>query len=45
MSFSVPAPALAFWNESANKYVVDAGAYGLQVSASSADSDIKLSGR
>lgn len=44
VSFSVKASALAFWNESENKYVVDSGDYGLQVGASSADSDIKLTG-
>ena len=44
VSFSVKASALAFWNESENKYVVDSGDYGLQVAASSADSDIKLTG-
>lgn len=42
VTFGVKASSLAFWNESENKYVVDSGDYGLQVSSSSADSDIKL---
>jgi beta-glucosidase len=44
VSFTVKASALAFWNETENKYVVDSGDYGLQVGTSSADSDIKLTG-
>ena len=44
VSFSVKASALAFWNETENKYVVDSGDYGLQVGASSADADIELTG-
>jgi beta-glucosidase len=42
VTFGVKASSLAFWNDSENKYVVDPGDYGLQVSSSSADSDIKL---
>jgi beta-glucosidase len=33
---------LAFYDESAGRYVVDAGRYGLQVGSSSADSDVRL---
>ena len=42
VTFTVPALKLAFWNEDSNEYVVDPGRYGLEVSTSSADSDIKL---
>jgi beta-glucosidase len=42
VTFRVKASSLAFWDENENKYVVDSGDYGLQVSSSSADSDIKL---
>jgi beta-glucosidase len=44
VSFNVKGSALAFWNETDNKYVVDSGDYGLQVGASSADADIELTG-
>ena len=44
VTFTVPASKLAFFDEASNKYVVDPGRYGLQVGASSADSDIKLTG-
>ena len=42
VTFTVPALKLAFWNEDSNEYVVDPGRYGLEISTSSADSDIKL---
>jgi beta-glucosidase len=42
VTFAVPALKLAFWNEDQNQYVVDPGRYGLEVSTSSADSDIQL---
>jgi beta-glucosidase len=42
VTFTVPVKKLAFFDESASKYVVDPGQYGLQVGTSSADSDIKL---
>jgi beta-glucosidase len=40
--FTVPVQKLAFFDESANKYVVDRGQYGLQLGSSSANSDVKL---
>ena len=42
VTFKVAASALAFFDEKSNKYVVDAGRYGLQVGSSSANADIKL---
>ena len=41
VSFSVPVANLAFYNQNANRWQVDDGRYGLQVSTSSADSDIQ----
>jgi beta-glucosidase len=42
VTFTVPVRKLAFFDESAQEFVVDRGRYGLQVGSSSADSDIKL---
>ncbi|HZY77793.1 MAG TPA: glycoside hydrolase family 3 C-terminal domain-containing protein [Jatrophihabitantaceae bacterium] len=42
VTFKVKASKLAFFDEKANKYVVDPGRYGLQVASSSADSDVQL---
>jgi beta-glucosidase len=42
VTYTVPVKKLAFFDETANKYVLDPGQYGLQVGSSSADSDIKL---
>ncbi|HEU5008881.1 MAG TPA: glycoside hydrolase family 3 C-terminal domain-containing protein [Jatrophihabitantaceae bacterium] len=42
VTFQVKASKLAFFNEKANKYVVDPGRYGLEVGSSSADADIQL---
>jgi beta-glucosidase len=42
VTFTVKASALAFFDETSNKYVLDPGAYGLQIGSSSADSDIAL---
>ncbi|MBE7187650.1 glycoside hydrolase family 3 C-terminal domain-containing protein [Jatrophihabitans endophyticus] len=49
VTFSVKAAKLAFFDESANKYVVDPGRYGLQVASSSSDvqlhTAVKVSGQ
>ncbi len=42
VTFQVKASSLAFWDTTANKYVVDPGRYGLQVSSSAADADVQL---
>ena len=42
VTFPVKASALAFFDEASNKYVVDPGAYGLQVGSSSANADVRL---
>jgi len=42
VNMSVKAADLAFFDEAQNKYVVDIGRYGIQISNSSADSDIQL---
>ncbi|AGL16135.1 glycoside hydrolase family 3 domain-containing protein [Actinoplanes sp. N902-109] len=42
VTFTVPVSKLAFFDEQANRYVVDPGRYELQVGSSSADSDIRL---
>lgn len=42
VTLTVNVPDLAFFNEDQNKYVIDDGRYGIQISDSSADSDIKL---
>ncbi len=42
VSFSLPVANLAFFNQSAGRWQVDDGRYGLQVSTSSSDSDIQL---
>jgi len=42
VTFTVPVKNLAFFDQTANKYVVDPGRYGLQVGSSSADKDVKL---
>jgi beta-glucosidase len=44
VSFTVKAAQLAFFDEAANKYVVDPGKYSLQVGSSSANADIALRG-
>lgn len=41
ITFSVPVSKLAFFDETANKYVVDQGTYDIELSTSSADSDIQ----
>ncbi len=41
VSFTVPAAKLAFFDEASNRYVVDNGVYGLQLSTSSADSAVE----
>ena len=41
VSFRVPVADLALYNQSANRWQVDDGLYGLQVSTSSADPDIQ----
>jgi beta-glucosidase len=40
--FSLPVANLAFFNQTAGRWQVDDGRYGLQVSTSSADADIQL---
>ncbi len=40
VSLTVAVPNLAFYNESANRYEVDDGRYGIQISNSAADGDI-----
>jgi beta-glucosidase len=40
VTLTVSVPNLAFFNESANRYEVDDGRYGIQISSSAADSDI-----
>ena len=42
IAFTVPVAKLAFWDDRAHRYVVDPGEYGLEISTSSADSDIRL---
>ena len=42
VSLAVKVPNLAFWNSTLNKWVVDTGRYGVQISKSSADADIQL---
>ncbi len=42
VSFTVKVPDLAFFDNDLNKWVVDSGRYGVQVSTSSADADIQL---
>ena len=42
ITFAVPAAKLAFWDDRAHRYVVDPGEYGLEISTSSADADIRL---
>ena len=42
VSFSVKVPDLAFFDNDLNKWVIDNGRYGVQISTSSADSDIQL---
>lgn len=40
VTLTVSVPNLAFFNETANRYEVDDGRYGIQISSSAADSDI-----
>ena len=40
VTLTVSVPNLAFFNQSTNRYEVDDGRYGIQISSSSADSDI-----
>jgi beta-glucosidase len=40
VTLDVNVPDLAFWDESADRYVVDDGRYGVQIASSSADADI-----
>ena len=40
VTLTVAVPNLAFYNESANRYEVDDGRYGIQISSSAANSDI-----
>lgn len=42
VNMSVKVADLAFFDEAQNKYVVDNGRYGIQISKSSADNDIQL---
>jgi beta-glucosidase len=42
ITMTVPASRVAFWDDRAERYVVDPGEYGLEMSTSSADSDIRL---
>lgn len=41
ISFTVSVPNLAFFNQTANRYEVDLGRYGLQLSTSSADNAVQ----
>ncbi|MBT2729535.1 glycoside hydrolase family 3 C-terminal domain-containing protein [Bacillus sp. ISL-75] len=41
VTMTVKVPDLAFFDESQNKYTVDQGRYGIQISTSSADADIQ----
>ena len=41
VSFTVKVPQLAFFSDSANRYSVDDGRYGIQLSTSSADQDVQ----
>jgi beta-glucosidase len=41
ITFTIKVPQLAFYSDSANRYQVDDGRYGIQLSTSSADSDIQ----
>ena len=43
--FTIQIPNLAFFDQSANRWQVDDGAYGIEVSTSSADSDIRAEQR
>jgi beta-glucosidase len=40
VALDVKVPDLAFWDESADRYVVDDGRYGVQIASSSADADV-----
>ncbi|MBV9944483.1 MAG: glycoside hydrolase family 3 C-terminal domain-containing protein [Solirubrobacterales bacterium] len=40
VTLTVPVPKLAFFNQTTNRYEVDDGRYGMQISSSAADSDI-----
>ncbi|MBV9197438.1 MAG: glycoside hydrolase family 3 C-terminal domain-containing protein [Solirubrobacterales bacterium] len=42
VTFALQMPNLAFFNQNANRWEVDEGRYGVQISTSSADSDIQL---
>jgi beta-glucosidase len=42
VTFAVKVPDLAFYDQSRGKWVVDSGRYGVQISRSSANADIKL---
>ena len=42
VTFTIKVPRLAFFDQSAGKWSVDPGRYGIEVSTSSADSDIQL---
>jgi beta-glucosidase len=44
VTFTLKVPALAFFNQNANRWSVDDGRYSVQVGSSSADSDIQLKG-
>jgi len=41
VTMTVKVPDLAFFDEAQNKYIVDQGRYGIQISTSSADADIQ----
>ncbi|WHY66679.1 glycoside hydrolase family 3 C-terminal domain-containing protein [Neobacillus sp. SuZ13] len=41
VAMTVKVPNLAFFDEAQNKYVIDQGRYGIQISTSSADADIQ----
>ncbi len=42
ITFALKVPSLAFYDDTAGKWTVDNGRYGIQISTSSADSDIQL---
>lgn len=42
VTFTLQVPNLAFFNQDANRWEVDPGRYGVQISTSSADADIQL---
>ena len=44
VTFTIKVPNLAFYNSDLGRWAVDKGRYGIQVSTSSADSDIQLEG-